>query len=165
MTLCALFGALIALCSWLCVPIGDIAFTMQTFAVFLTLGLLGGKWGTVTILVYLLLGAVGMPVFTAFRGGIGVLAGVTGGYLWGFLFSGLIYWILESRSKLLAMAAGQLICYACGTAWFASFSGGGLGFILLRCVVPFLIPDILKLALALHLTNRLRKFIRLPSQA
>ena len=86
MTLCALFGALIALCSWLCVPIGDIAFTMQTFAVFLTLGLLGGKWGTVTILVYLLLGAVGMPVFTAFRGGIGVLAGVTGGYLWGFLF-------------------------------------------------------------------------------
>jgi biotin transport system substrate-specific component len=84
MTLAAFFAALITVCSWISLPVADIAFTMQTFGVFLALGLLGGKWGSVAIAIYLLLGAVGMPVFSGFRGGVGMLAGVTGGYLWGF---------------------------------------------------------------------------------
>ena len=90
MVLCSLFAALMAICAWISVPVFDIAFTMQTLAVFLALGLLGGKWGTAAIFIYLLLGAAGMPVFSGFRGGIGMLAGVTGGYLWGFLLSGLL---------------------------------------------------------------------------
>ena len=159
MTFAAFFAALIALCSWLSLPVADIAFTMQTFGIFLALGLLGGKWGTVAILIYLLLGAVGMPVFSGFRGGIGMLAGVTGGYLWGFLVSGLIYRAMERFGKFPAMVAGLLGCYLCGSLWFALYSGGGLGFIFLRCVVPYLIPDGVKLYLAYALSKRLIKYI------
>ena len=159
MTQTAVFAALIALCSWFSVPIGDIAFTMQSFAVFLTLGLLGGKWGSLTIFLYLLLGAVGMPVFSGFRGGVGMLAGVTAGYLWGFLLAGAVYRILDKFGSLPAMIAGQLVCYLCGSLWFAYFSGGGTGLIFLRCVAPFLIPDALKIYLAHCLTNRLRRHL------
>ena len=157
MTLSALFAALTAVCAWISIPIGDIAFTMQTFAVFLSLGLLGGKWGTVSILIYLLLGTAGMPVFSTFQGGFGVLLGSTGGYLWGFLFSGLTYWLLEKLSKPFAAAMGMAICYLCGTVWFLHWSGGGAGLVLLRCVVPYLIPDAAKLILALRLSRRLSK--------
>ena len=161
MTRAAFFAALMAVCAWISIPVGDIACTMQTFAVFLTLALLGGKWGSVAIFIYQLLGAVGMPVFSAFRGGIGVLAGVTGGYLWGFLFSGLTYWGLSRFGKLPAMVAGLGICYLCGSLWFSLYSGGGLWLILLRCVVPYLIPDALKLWLAYWLSRRLSRHIHM----
>ena len=159
MTLAALFAALTAVCAWISIPVGDVAFTMQTFAVFLTMGLLGGKWGTVSILIYLLLGAAGMPVFSGFRGGIGALVGVTGGYLWGFLAAALIYWVLERFGKLPAMVAGQIVCYLCGSLWFAVYSGGGMGLILLRCVVPYLIPDGVKIGLAYTLSRRLARHL------
>ena len=156
---CGLFAALLAICAWLAIQVGDIAFTMQTFGVFLTLGLLGGKRGTVSILIYLLLGAAGMPVFSGFQGGFGALLGVTGGYLWGFLVSGFVFWALEGFGKLPAMIAGLLACYVCGSAWFLYWSGGGLGFVLLRCVVPYLIPDAIKMNLAYSLARRLHKHL------
>lgn len=131
---------------------------MQTFGVFLSLLVLGGKWGTASILTYLLLGAAGMPVFSGFQGGFGVLLGVTGGYLWGFLVSGLVYWALEHFGKIPAITAAWAICYLCGTIWFFYYAGGGVGFILLRCVVPYLIPDTLKLILALRISRRLSQF-------
>ena len=159
MTRAALFAALTAICACISIPVADIGFTMQTFGVFLTLGVLGGKWGTVSILIYLLLGAVGMPVFSGFRGGMGMLLGVTGGYLWGFLFSGLTYWLLERFGKLPAMIAAMAVCYLCGSIWFHIYAGGGIGLILLRCVVPFLIPDGLKILLAHSLSRRLRRHI------
>ena len=159
MVRCALFAALIAICAWISVPVFDIAFTLQTFAVFLTLGLLGGKRGSAAIFIYLLLGAAGMPVFSGFRGGIGVLAGVTGGYLWGFLAAALLYRLLERFGKFPAMIAGQLVCYLCGSIWFLLYAGGGLSLILLRCVVPYLIPDAAKIVLAYTLTRRLQRHI------
>ena len=167
MARCALFAALLTLCAWLCVPVGDSAFTLQTFGVFLALGLLGGKWGTVSILVYLLLGAAGAPVFSGFRGGIGALAGTTGGYLVGFLFSGLIYWLIcrnTGKSQILAMVLGLLGCYLFGTLWFyygylREGSSLGVGFILLKCVVPYVFPDAVKLTLAFWLTRRLKRFV------
>lgn len=168
MALCALFAALLSLCAWICVPIGDIAFTMQTFGVFLTLGLLGGKRGTLAILTYLLLGAIGLPVFSGFQGGIGTLLGVTGGYILGFLVSGLIYWLLTGtfgqRLRLLAMLAGLMTCYGFGSVWFYMLylqngSTVSIALILSKCVLPFLLPDILKLALAYGLTCRLKRFL------
>ena len=146
-----------AICAWLAVPMGDTVFTMQTFGIFLALLCLGGKWGTVSILIYLLLGAAGMPVFSGFQGGIGTLAGVTGGYLWGFLLSGLTFWALEQLSKPMAAIAALAVCYLCGSCWFLVWSGGGLGLVLLRCVVPYIIPDALKLALAYRISRRLNK--------
>ena len=159
MTLSSLFAALLAVCAWVCIPLGDTVLTLQTFGIFLCLLLLGGKWGSLSIAIYLMIGAVGLPVFSGFRGGPGVLLGVTGGYLWGFLFTGLCYWALEAWGKLPALIAGLLVCYACGSLWFLSHSGGGLGLILLRCVAPYLLHDALKLGLAFRLARQLQKYV------
>lgn len=161
MAQCALFAALTAICAWISIPMGDIAFTMQTFAVLLTLGLLGGKWGSVSIGIYLCLGAVGLPVFSGFQGGLGVLLGATGGYIWGFLLSGLVYWSLEKLCKPVAMTAALLVCYLCGSLWYAVYAGGASGWaVVLKCVVPYLIPDAVKLALALRLSERIGRQVK-----
>lgn len=164
MTHASLFASLLAVCSWISIPVSDISFTLQTFAVSLALLMLGGKWGTAAIGIYLLLGAVGLPVFSGFRGGMGMLLGVSGGFLWGFLFMGLVFRLLERFGKFFALCAGLAACYLCGCLWFRFYSGGGMGLILLRCVVPFLIPDGLKLYLAHFLSRRLSKVINLPSR-
>ena len=98
MILCALFAALMAVCSWITIPY-VVPFTMQTFGVFLALLLLGGKRGTICMAVYLLLGAVGLPVFSGFRGGVGALVGSTGGYLVGFIVSALLMWALSGFAR------------------------------------------------------------------
>ena len=165
MTLSSLFAAMLAVCAWICIPLGDTVFTLQTFGIFLCLLLLGGKWGSLSIAIYLLLGAVGLPVFSSFRGGISQLLGVTGGFLWGFLAMGLAYWLLARFGRLPALILGLVLCYGCGCLWFHAYSGGGLGLILLRCVAPYLLPDALKLWLALSLSQRLSKVINTPSRA
>lgn len=169
-TYSALSAALIAICSWISIP-GEVPFTLQTFAIFLVCGLLGAKRGTLAVLVYLCLGAIGLPVFAGFKGGIGVLAGTTGGYLIGFIFTALIVGIVSDKSNrnliatTVAMVAGLAVCYVFGTAWFMFvYTNGtgpvGLATVLGWCVIPFLIPDAIKIAAAAILVNRLRKVIR-----
>lgn len=166
----ALGAVIITVCSWISIPTA-IPFTMQTFAVFAVLGLLGGKRGTISILVYILLGAVGVPVFAGFSGGFGILLGPTGGYIIAFLLMALLYWLLEKLCgkklsvRIAAMAAGLLLCYAFGTAWFLFVYAGRseamtLGAALTACVVPFIIPDIVKIALAVFLSERVRKYLK-----
>lgn len=173
LTYMALCAALMAVCSWISIP-AAIPFTLQTFAVFLTVLLLGGKRGVCTVLLYLLLGAVGLPVFSQFTGGIGILLGNTGGYMIGFVFSALIMWAAEALlgRKLwvqgLSMVLGLFACYAFGTAWFLWIYARTSGPVSLMtalgwCVFPFLIPDGIKIALALAIGARLRKSIPLPS--
>ena len=168
MALCGLFTAVLTVCAWLFVPLGDMVITLQTFGLFLTLGLLGGKRGCVCVLVYLLLGAVGAPVFSGFRGGLGALLGTTGGYIFGFMLTTLAYWLITSlkdtpASRLIAMVIGLILCYCCGSWWYLTqyLSSGSvtLGMVLLKCVVPYLLPDALKLALAWFLTGRLKQFV------
>lgn len=168
LALCGLFAAILAVCAWISIPYGDIAFTLQTFAIFLTLGLLGGKRGTIAVFVYLVLGAVGVPVFSGFRGGLGALLGTTGGYIFGFLASALFYWLVTARkdtslTRLIGMVVGLLLCYACGSFWYMTkyLSTGTvtLTVVLLKCVVPYLIPDAVKLVLAWFLTGRLKRFV------
>ena len=143
---------------------------MQTFAVFLSVGMLGGRNGTLAVLVYLLLGAAGLPVFSGFTGGIGHMLGPTGGYMVGFVFSALVMWLMErlmgrSRKTLvLSMIAGILVCYAFGTAWFIivyTRNSGSIGIMtaLTWCVIPYIIPDALKIMFAADLTRRLRPLI------
>lgn len=160
--LCGLFAALLCVCSWLCVPVGNLMFTLQTFAALLALGLLGGKRGTISIIVYLVLGAVGLPVFSGFRGGLGMLFGATGGFLWGFLTGGLAYRIAFKLSKsiLFSMILTLVVCYVTGAVWYQAFYlKGSLWAVLTTCVFPYLIPDALKLALALFLTKRLKSIV------
>lgn len=165
----AVFAVLIAICSWISIPT-VVPFTLQTFAIFLSIGILGGKRGTLAVLVYILLGLMGIPVFAGFSGGIGVLAGNTGGYIMGFLLSALVMWAMEKilGKKLwvlaLSMIIGLFVCYAFGTAWFMivytrNTGAVGLASVLGWCVVPFLIPDFIKIALAFILSKRLEKLI------
>lgn len=135
----------------------DIAFTLQTFGVFLALFVLGGKWGTAAIGVYLMLGAAGLPVFTGFRGGFGTLLGFTGGFLWGFLLTGLVYWSFEKLCKPLGSILGLACCYLCGSVWFCLYAGGaGFFAALVKCVIPYLIPDLGKLYLAMIVARRMK---------
>ena len=168
MALCGLFTAVLAICAWISVPLGDSVITLQTFGVFLTLGLLGGKRGTVTVFVYLLLGAVGAPVFSGFRGGLGAVLGTTGGYIFGFMLTALIYWSITAikdtpHTRLFAMVLGLLLCYGCGSCWYLTqyLSANTVSFhaVLLKCVLPYLIPDSIKLALAWVLTGKLKRFV------
>ncbi len=159
----ALGAALITVCAWITVPF-TVPFTMQIFAVFLSLILLGGRNGTIAVGVYLLLGAIGIPVFSGGKGGFSVLIGPTGGYLFGMLLIGAAYWIgtrLFGKKLWVEVALlvfGLLLCYAFGTVWFSILNAEKSFFAsLLVCVVPFLLPDALKLALALALGRKLRK--------
>ena len=160
MVLASLFAALTALCAWLSIPLPPLAFTLQTLGLFLTLGVLGGKWGSVSVLLYLLLGLAGLPVFSGFRGGPAALMDATGGFLWGFLAAALVYWALEKVGKLPAMIAGQLVCYSCGCLWFSLYAGSvGIAGAVLTCVVPYLIPDAIKLWMAYGISKRLRRYV------
>ena len=166
----AMFAVLIALCSWISVP-SAVPFTLQTFGVFAAVGILGGKRGTAAVLIYILMGAVGIPVFAGFSGGIGILAGSTGGYVAGFLGSALVMWGAErifGRKLwvlLVSMVLGLIVCYAFGTAWYAAVylketGAVSLGAVLMGCVVPFIIPDLVKIALALALSRRLYRYVQ-----
>ena len=166
----SIFVVLIAVCSWISIPL-TVPVTLQTFGVFIAVGLLGGKRGTLAVLVYILMGAIGIPVFSGFTGGIGILSGTTGGYIVGFLFSALLMWGMEKLfgkdTKVLAgsMILGLAVCYAVGTLWFmavyaASSGAVGIFTVLGWCVFPFIIPDIAKIVLALILTKRLSGVIR-----
>ncbi len=162
--LVAMMTALIAVCSWISVPIGDVPFTMQTFAVFVAVGLLGWKRSALSVIVYILLGAVGVPVFSGFKGGIGTLVGPTGGYIVGFIFLALIAGLIIDKFPkkvyvmCIAMVLGLIVCYAFGTAWFMYIYIRNTGAITLTavlgmCVVPYIIPDLVKMALSIVITK------------
>ena len=166
LALISLGAALLAVSAWLTVP-AAVPFTMQTFAVCLLAALLGRRRGLLCFLLYLLLGAVGLPVFAGFRSGAAVLLGPTGGYLLGFLPTVLCVGYAAERfagktaALALAFFLGMLLCYACGTAWFVvvyTHSSGAIsvGRALGLCVIPFLLPDALKGALAIVIARRLR---------
>ena len=201
LTLIPLFAIMIAAGAWITVP-AAIPFTMQTFCIFLTLYILGGANGTKAILLYLLLGAIGLPVFSGFKAGLSVLAGPTGGYLIGFIFIGLSYRLgekiflrsvsgngagrlsgtgscdddtgrgssdasgngasrmSERRGKFLFLILGLCICYAFGTGWFVYISNSSSSSVsvlqaLSLCVLPYIIPDLIKLLLASKLSAKL----------
>ena len=168
----ALFAAVIAICAQIRLPIGPIPFTLQTLGIFLAGGLLGAKKGTISVLIYILLGAVGVPVFNGFSGGPGVLFGVTGGYIIGFIFTALVVGIASDHRKkkiwilIAAMVVGEILCYAFGTAWYiilmnSQGNATGLWAALSSCVIPFLIPDAAKIAVSVIIINRLNKIIKI----
>lgn len=169
-TLIALMTAVIAVSSWITVPY-TVPFTMQTFAVFLSLRLLGGKRGFISVILFVITGALGIPVFSGFRAGFGVLAGPTGGYITGFILAAALYWTaerkLDCKPKIYAaMAAGLLICYLAGTVQFVlvmKAGGRGYGFAgaLAACVLPYIIPDTVKMILADIIASRVLKAVKL----
>ncbi|MDE5993466.1 MAG: biotin transporter BioY [Oscillospiraceae bacterium] len=174
MTLCAIFTAIIAVCSQIYIPLA-VPFTMQTFAIFCSLAILGGKMGTISITLYVILGTVGIPVFAEFTGGFGIVLGTTGGYIIGFIPMALVYWAAEKflgkslPVVIASMAAGLLVLYAFGTFWFMwvyTKTTEAVDFLtaLKWCVLPFIIPDAVKAALAIFVAGRVSKYVRTERQ-
>ena len=174
--LIAIFVALITVCTWITIPMGTIPFTLQTFAIFVTGGLLGARRGTIALVIYVILGIIGVPVFSGFSSGIvkfipNTETGMTGGYIIGFLFTILIiglfkYLSREKDSKIktvylgIGMVVGDIVCLAFGTVWFWQFNPMHLGLLatLSACVVPFIIPEIAKILVALLVVTRVNKY-------
>ena len=167
MTLTAVMAALVCIAGPLTIPAGPIPLSLATFAVYLSGAVLGKKRGTIAVALYLLIGIIGVPVFSGFSGGFQKLAGVTGGYLVGYLpcafLSGLGAERAEEESRIwilpAKMAAGTAVLYTIGMAWFMIQSGNALGTALSLCVVPFLPGDAVKIAAAVMLTVPVRKAV------
>ena len=128
MTRCALFAALICVLAPHSIAIGPVPITLAVFAVEFTAVVLGAKMGAAATALYLLLGCAGLPVFSGYKAGIGVLLGVTGGYAWSYILMALITGFAadvkceKKWAKALIQAIGLIlslvICYAFGTAQF-----------------------------------------------
>lgn len=165
-----IFAAVIAVCSWIQIPLA-VPITLQTFAVCAAAGLLGLRNGFLTVVIYILIGLIGVPVFSNFGAGPGVLFGITGGYIVGFIFTALIVGLAvkffgkKISVYIFSMIIGVAVCYVFGTAWFmvwSSNNGSGttLEAALMSCVVPFIVPDLVKIALAAFLCSKLSKYIK-----
>ena len=162
----ALFAAVIAISAWIAIP-AAVSFTMQTFAVFCSVGILGTKCAVAATTVYILLGTVGLPVFTGFRGGVGILFAVNGGYIIGFVFAALVSGALISLfgrklpSLIFSMCVGMVACYLFGCIWFCSLQKASLPSALISGVLPYIPFDIIKILLAAMVTSRIGKVKRL----
>ena len=171
LTLCGLFAAIMAVCSIITIPLGftPVPINLGTLGVFLAGGILGRKYGTVSIGVYVILGAVGIPIFAGFKGGLGVLAGPTGGYIIGYILAAFVVGLIvdfflkddlgvgkQYLICVIAMVAGLFVCYLLGTIWFIVSTGTGVWASLVACVFPFLPGDALKIVAATLLVRRLR---------
>lgn len=160
----AMGSAFMVICSWLYIPL-PVPVTMQSFALCLLSAVLGARAGLWIWACYVALGAVGLPVFSGFMGGVGALTGVTGGYIIGFIFIPLCVGLgtrFRGRAVLvLTMASGIVLCYLCGTVWYTLVYAESGGFLaaLTVCVLPYVIPDGLKILLATYLSGRLRHLI------
>lgn len=163
----AIMAALICIAAPFSVPIGLVPISLATFAVYLAGGLLGAKRGALAVVVYILIGAVGLPVFSGFAGGFAKLLGVTGGYIIGYVPCALLSGLLYDRTRRVwtlpvGMVLGTLACYIFGTAWFliatadGAITGASVVSALMMCVVPFLPGDAIKIAAACALAMPLR---------
>ena len=166
----ALFAVLLMVCAWINIPL-TVPFTLQTFGVFAALGTLGGRRGALAIPAYLLVGLGGLPGFSGLQGGPGVPLGAPGGRVLGRFApappcrGGAARLGDRPAVTAAAMVLGLLVCYAFGTAWFlvayARAAGPiGLWAALGMCVFPFVVPDLVKLALAWMLSRRLAGCLR-----
>lgn len=164
----ALFGAVIAVCAFICIPVGTVPVTLQLFAVCISAGVLG-RSGAISVLVYLLLGIVGLPVFSGFQAGASALAGPTGGFLLGFLPMAFVAGLIIEKTGrrlvhyLLAFSSGTVLCYASGLIMYIYLYGGGnvgFGEAFTVCILPYLIPDVVKIALAATVTRALRERVK-----
>lgn len=162
----ALMAALMAVGAFLAVPIGPVPIVLQNLFVFLAGLLLGSRWGLVSVLVYILAGGLGLPIFAGGMGGIGRLVGPTGGYLIGYIpavyLIGLISEKESSRAlwDVSAMIVGTFVVYACGVTWLKILSGMTLGKTVAVGMVPFLIGDTIKIVAAVPIARAVRPIIK-----
>ena len=158
LVLCALCAAVTCILAPISVPLaGEVPISLATFAVLLSGILLGGRFGAISQLVYVLLGSVGVPVFAGWTGGIGITLGVTGGYIIGYILMAFVAGLLYHRFgrdasgarkyavMFVSMVLATAALYILGTAWFMAQTGMTLVASLAACVIPFLPGDLIKI--------------------
>lgn len=162
-----MFTAIICVMSQLTIPIQPIPFSLSLFAIFLTGALLSSRYAFLSVLAYLLLGAFGVPVYAGMKGGLQVLTGVTGGYLMAYplmAFVIALFYKYFKKYKTIALTLGMLLalilCYLIGTLWFTFVADTSFYYALTVCVFPFVLFDVIKIALAVSLSTILRKTFR-----
>ena len=172
--LCAMFAALCCATAPISIPLpSGVPVTLQTAAIFLTALLLGPLYGFISVLVYVLLGAVGLPVFAGLSGGLGSLAGMSGGFImsWPFatVLAGFIYFKFGRNSTgfkkytvmVIAMLLGSVVIYTIGLAQFMLLTGMNLTASIMACMVPFIPGDLLKMALVAIITPALERALKI----
>ena len=163
MAVCALMAAVMAVVGPMSIPIGAIPISFTNMIVCLTVCLLGMRWGTISVLVYLMLGACGLPVFSGYTGGLAKFAGPTGGYLIGDILLALLagFFVVRFQNKvgwnILGMALGTILLNTFGTVWFVILMKCSVWTALLQCVFPFLIFDALKIIFAALVGSLIRQ--------
>ena len=162
MVYAALMAALTAAGAYIAIPVGPVPIVLQNLFIMLAGLLLGGRWGLISVAVYLLAGAVGLPVFAGGTGGIGKFVGPTGGYLLGFAAAAYLIGIISESGRgrvaidVIAMVAGTLIIYAFGVSWLKVVTGMSFSKALTVGMLPFLIGDAIKIAAAIPIARALR---------
>ena len=157
-----ILAAVICLLAPLSIPAGAVPLSLATFAVYVASCAAGPKHATSAVAIYILLGAAGLPVFSAFRGGFHVLAGVTGGYIIGYIpCAAVISLLCEKHGNKkavfpLSMLLGTLICYLFGAAWYMIQAKCSVAMAFLTCIAPFILGDIIKIAAASIISISLR---------
>jgi biotin transport system substrate-specific component len=165
MVYAALMAALTAVGAYIAIPIGPVPIVLQNLFVMLAGLLLGGRWGVISIGVYLVAGAVGLPVFAGGTGGVGKFVGPTGGYLLGYVPAVFLIGMISEKGRgrvivdVLAMVAGSAIVYAFGVPWLKVITGMSLSKAMAVGMLPFLIGDIIKIAAAVPIVRALRPMI------
>ena len=158
----AIMSAVTCILAPLSIPIGPVPISLTNLAIYFALYILGMKEGTVSYLIYLLIGLIGIPVFSGFTSGPEKLFGPTGGYLIGFIPMAVIAGLIIDRftSKrficLAGMAAGTILCYALGTAWLAYQAGMDWRAALWAGVIPFIPGDLIKMLLAIMIGPKIQ---------
>lgn len=161
----ALMTAVICILAPLSIPIGTVPISFTNLAILFTLYLLGWKMGTASSVLYILIGLIGLPVFSGFTGGIGKLAGPTGGYIIGFIPMAIIAGIVIEKTnniflQYLSMVIGTIVLYAIGTAWFCVVMDTTVMTALSICVFVFIPGDLIKMVIAAGLGNVIRKRLK-----
>ncbi|MEG2258942.1 MAG: biotin transporter BioY [Oscillospiraceae bacterium] len=171
MVFTALFAALICVMSPFSIPVGPIPISLATLAIYMTAAVLKPKQSVMAVFVYILLGAFGIPVFAGWTGGFAKVAGVTGGYIIGYLPCALaIGFLIDKNSNKkwiypLSMAVGTILLYAVGTVWFMMQTNNSLTASLAICVVPFLTGDVIKIVTASIIAPTVRRAVERYSLA
>ncbi len=163
MAVTALMAAVMCVLGPLTVPIGAVPISLANFVICLTAWLLGPKFGTMSVAVYLCIGLIGVPVFSGYGAGLAKLAGPTGGYLVGYLLLALIGGLFIEKSNGnpvvsgIGLVLGDAACYVLGTAWFVFQMQCELGYALSVCVYPFIALDLAKIVVSCVVGALLRK--------
>lgn len=164
MTTIGIFAAFMCIISPFAVPIGPISITLATFAVYLASATLGWKRGGAAVAIYLLLGFIGLPVFSGFTGGVQRIVGARGGYLMGYIPCAVVTGLFIEKFKKVwsysvGMVIGTAVLYTFGTVWYCVLTDSEVLPAVMLCVVPFLVGDAIKIACATVLSIKLRTVV------